>query len=147
MRNFRISFIALLLFWPGDGWPDDRPIAYTLSGPRSELDDLVEKHFGTLYKIVEIDQRSHTYVGPHFRSIGPLPPVYVDGQCVSGRTLVLLVITDKGTVASTYVASATNPALSEPTAAGAAKRIYDPATLDGAPVSVVLGVQYDFKCP
>jgi hypothetical protein len=123
-------------------------VLYTLSGQRTKLDTVVEEQFGKLYRLVEINQLQHAYTHPKLSDgFGPAEPVYIDGQCQTGRALVLVIITEQGTVSSPYVAEATSPGLNEAAINRMNKKRYHPAELDGKAVSVVIGVLVAFTCP
>jgi hypothetical protein len=121
---------------------------YTLSGPHTKLDTMAEAQFGKLYKLVEINQLQHAYMSPKLSGgFGPAEPVYIDGQCQAGRALVLLIVTEQGTVSSPYVVEATSPGLTDAAINEMNRKRYHTAQLDGRAVSVVLGVLVAFTCP
>src|SRR5260221_2474682 len=110
------SFLAILLSCSVASMAADKPVVFNhISGQRTKADNLIHEHFGTLYEVVDVDDREHVYTPPRgTRGFGALPPpVYVDGRCIRGNVLVVYVITIEGAVASPYAARSTNPLLSK----------------------------------
>jgi hypothetical protein len=105
-------------------------------------------HFGGLYAVVDVDDRKQSYVGPKgISGFGPTPPVYDEAQCVPGSVLVVYVITTEGLVTSLYAVRATNSLLSEIAAHKMSERRFQPAQLEGEPISTVAASRFTFKCP
>ena len=148
MRSLAAPLLALFCCWPVALPSDDKPVVYTLSGPRSKLDDLTEQHYGKLYRLVELNQRVHNYVSPMpVRKHEHPEPVYAESRCVGGKVLLLIIVTSDGAVISPHTVSATDSALAIPAAEYVTTKPYQPATLDGTAVAVVLGLLVDFTCP
>jgi hypothetical protein len=149
MRNLTIWVATLLCLWPIARAADtDKPVVYTLSGPSSQRDDIVEKQYRKSYTVVELDQNKHTYERPaRFESFVPPGPVYVEGKCVSGQALIYLVITSEGMIVSPYILASDNPAFDAPTISSATAGHYQPARSDGTPIAVIIGLLVKFRCP
>jgi hypothetical protein len=149
MRSVTFSVFTLLCLWAvARAAAPDKPLVYTLSGPTSQRDDMVEKQYRKSYTVVELDQNKHRYERPlrSERSAHPAP-VYVEGQCVAGQALVDVVITGEGAIVSPYVLASDNPAFDAPATAAATAGHFQPARADGAPIPVIIGVLVEFHCP
>ncbi len=149
MRNVTVWVVILFSFLPYARAADpDKPVVYTLSGPSSQRDDIVEKQYRKSYTVLELDQNKHTYERPtRYESFVPASPVYVEGKCISGRSLIYLVITTEGKIVSPYILASDNPAFDAPTIAAATAGHYQPAKSDGTPIPMIIGLLVNFHCP
>ena len=127
----------------------DKPVVFNhISGQRTEMDEAVHEHFDKMYALVDFTDRDHAYAYPKPASgFGPTRPVYVDDRCLSGNVLVVYVITAEGTIASSYALKFTNPALAKVAVQRMGERRFQPAQLDGKPVSVIAASRFAFPCP
>lgn len=145
----RHIFILALLCWVDGLFAADKAVIFNhISGQRTEFDNLAHAHFGKQYRVVDVDDREHTYVRPRSKhGFGRAPPVYIENKCVRGNVLVLYVIAIDGSVASPYVAKSINPLLSEIAVQSVSVRRFYPAQLNGKSVSTLAASQINFRCP
>jgi hypothetical protein len=127
----------------------DKPVVFNhVSGQRTLMDEAVHEHFEKTYAVVDFTDREHTYTYPKPSSgFGPTQPVYVDNRCLSGNVSVVYVITVAGTVTSAYALKFTDPALAKVAVQRMEARRFQPAQLDGKPVSTIAATQFAFPCP
>ena len=127
----------------------DKPVVFNhVSGQRTEIDEAVHEHFDKVYAVVDFTDQDHTYTYPKASSgFGPPQPVYVDSRCLSGNVLVAYVITAAGTVTSAYALKSTDPTLAKIAAQRMEVRRFQPAQLDGKPVSTIAATRFAFPCP
>ena len=125
--------------------PDDRPVVfYHLSGQGN----LVRQYFGMHYRIVAVDDRGQRYT----------PPKYLGGlqgrqtaaggdACLEEHAWLLFIVTAEGAVSAPQVVD-TSPNLPSKLAIERIETMrFDPATLDGKPVSAVADYHLGFNCP
>ena len=149
-RRTFISSLATLLCWSAASAGADKPVVFNhIVHQRTEVDDLVHQHFEKLYEVVDIDDREHAYTPPKgIYGFGtPSPPFYSNGHCISGKVLILYVITIEGLVTSAYVATSTDPLLSKFAIERINVRRFRTAQVDGQSVSSVAATQMTFRCP
>jgi TonB-like protein len=114
--------------------------------PRSALDERIRQHFSVQYSVRIVDE-SRVYSLPKGVSgHGPPPSVYDGSDCVRGRVLIAYVINDKGIVESPFVIEASKRPLKAPAIKTVTRRRYQPATLDAAPIPVIVASNVAFDC-
>jgi hypothetical protein len=149
-RHTFISLLATLLCWSVASAGADKPVVVNhISDQRTKIDDLIHKHFGKLYEVVDVSDREHAYVPPKgiYGFGAPPAPVYVEGRCIRGNVLILHVITIEGLVASPYVARFTDPFLSKFAIERMSEKRFRTAQLDGKSVSSIAATRITFRCP
>jgi hypothetical protein len=127
----------------------DAPAVYNhLSDRRTPLDVLIHEHFDKLYNVIDVTDREHKWESPSgTEGMGPHPPVFVEGRCISGNALVAYVISTEGAVVDPYVIKATEPRLGEAASRSMSKRRFRPGALDGRAVPSLAATLVGFSCP
>lgn len=148
MSRRTIAVFALLCLSIASDAAERPTVLNPIKGHRAELDLLVHEHLDKLYEVKDIDVTGHVYRNPKgIGGFGATAPVYVEGHCISGNVVVVYVITLEGSVGSVYAATATDPVLSKVAVQSMAKRRFEPAQLDGKPVSTTAASPFVFRCP
>lgn len=127
----------------------NKPVVFNhVSGQRTAFDEAVREHFGDVYKVVDFTDHEYTYAGPRPSSgFGPTQPVYVNNRCVAGSVWVVYVITAEGAVTSAYALKSTDTSLEMVAVQRMEERRFQPAQLDGKPVSLFARTPFNFPCP
>ena len=126
----------------------DQPVVYNhISGARSRLDAELSEHFGKRYRVVEVPDRANTWVSPRILNSLPTSPVYREGVCVSGKSLVAAVVGVDGTVREPFAIRATNEFIGSVAVTLASEKRFAPGLLDGQTVSSLAGIYFEFGCP
>jgi hypothetical protein len=138
-----------LLCWSIASDAAERAIIFNpIMGNRTELDNLAHEQLDKVYEVKDVDVTERVYRNPKgISGFGPAAPVYVDGHCISGNVLVVYAITVEGSVVSVYAAKATDPRLSKVAVQSMAQRRFQPAQLDGKPISTTAATRIVFPCP
>jgi hypothetical protein len=146
---FAVVISLALVVAPVSASAADKPVVFNhVSGQRTEIDEAVHEHFDKIYAVVDFTDQDHTYSYPKGSSrFGAPQAVYVDNRCLSGSALVVYVITVAGTVTSAYALKFTDPALAKVAVQRMEKGRFQPARLDGKPVSTIAATQFAFPCP
>ena len=126
----------------------EMPVIFNhISGQRSQIDELVHQHFGKRYRVIDFNERDHTWVYPRGTwQPAPNPPFYVQNRCASGAVLVLYIISADGSVSDPHVVKSTNPLLADAASRRVVERKFRPGQLDGRPVPTVAATDVQFTC-
>jgi len=148
MSRHTIALFALLCSSIASDAAERPTIVNLIKGHRTALDNLAHEQLDKLYEVKDVDVTDHAYRNPKGVSgFGPTAPVYVEGHCISGNVVVVYVITLEGSVASVHPVKTTDPVLSRVAVQSMTERRFQPAQLDGKPVSTTAASPFVFRCP